>query len=152
MSEDLVIDLGKDVYQMMSDKEKRYLTYFVWAGCGCHKDLNSVRSGYFAMSKWWEKHKQTPPILLANRDNAAVLADMVSDSNVTSVTPRRTPTDSERDFGNGLNHYPHFTSFPFPISSRVLSQLLIHNLPSLLPYLRIVTAASAAELLPSINT
>jgi hypothetical protein len=70
---------------------------------------------------------------------------------VTSVTPRRTPTDSERDFGNGLNHYPHFTSFPFPISSRVLSQLLIHNLPSLLPYPRIVTAASAAELLPSIN-
>jgi hypothetical protein len=71
---------------------------------------------------------------------------------VTSVTPRWTPTDSERDFGNGLNHYPHFTSFPFPISSRVLSQLLIHNLPSLLPYPRIVTAASAAELLPSINT
>jgi len=30
------------------------LTYFVWAGCGCHKDLNSVWSGYFAMSKWWE--------------------------------------------------------------------------------------------------
>jgi hypothetical protein len=71
---------------------------------------------------------------------------------VTSVTLRRTPTDSERDFGNGLNHYPHFTSFPFPISSRVLSQLLIHNLPSLLPYPRIVTVASAAELLPSINT
>lgn len=29
MSEDLVIDLGKNVYQMMSDKEKQYLTYFV---------------------------------------------------------------------------------------------------------------------------
>jgi hypothetical protein len=71
---------------------------------------------------------------------------------VTSVTPRRTPTDSEQDFGNRLNHYPHFTSFPFPISSHVLSQLLIHNLPSLLPYLRIVTTAEAVELLPSINT
>jgi hypothetical protein len=33
------------------------------------------------MSKWWKKHGQTPPILLANHDNAAVLADMVSDSN-----------------------------------------------------------------------
>jgi hypothetical protein len=71
---------------------------------------------------------------------------------VTSVTPRRTLTDSEWDFSNRLNHYPHFTSFPFPISSRILSQLLIHNLPSLLPYLRIVTAASTMELLPSINT
>src|ERR1700676_2075136 len=78
-------DLGKDVYEMMSDKEKRHLTYFVWAGCGCHKDLNSVRGGYFAMSKWWEEQKQTPPILLANRDNAAVLADLASDSN--SITP-----------------------------------------------------------------
>jgi len=85
MSEDLVIDLGKDVYEMMSDKEKHYLTYFVWAGCGCHKDLNSVQSGYFVMSKWWKKHKQMPPILLTNHDNAAVLADMVSNSN--TVTP-----------------------------------------------------------------
>jgi hypothetical protein len=42
MSEDLIIDLEKDVYQIMSDKEKQYLTYFVWASCGCHKDLNSV--------------------------------------------------------------------------------------------------------------
>ena len=85
MSEDLVIDLGKDVYQMMSNKEKQYLTYFVWAGCGCHKNLNSVQGGYFAMSKWWEEHKQTPPTPLANHDNAAVLADLVPDSN--TITP-----------------------------------------------------------------
>jgi len=85
MSENLVIDLGKDAYEMMSDREKQYLTYFVWAGCGCHKDLNSVWGGYFAMSRWWEEHKQTPPILLANHDNAAVLADVASDSN--TITP-----------------------------------------------------------------
>jgi hypothetical protein len=71
---------------------------------------------------------------------------------VTSVTPRRTLTDSERDFGNRLNHYPHFTSFLFPISSRILSQSLIYNLPLLLPYLHSVTVAPATELLPSINT
>jgi len=35
MSEDLVIDLGKNTYEMMSNKEKQYLAYFVWAGCGC---------------------------------------------------------------------------------------------------------------------
>jgi hypothetical protein len=77
---------------------------------------------------------------------------LVEEILVTSITPHWTSMDSERDFGNGLNHYPHFTSFPFPISSCVLSQLLIHNLPSLLPYPHIVTAASTAELLPSINT
>jgi hypothetical protein len=59
--------------------------------------------------------------------------------------------DSEQDFSNGLNHYPHFTSIPFPISSHILLQLLIHNLLSLLPYPHIVTMASAVELLPSIN-
>jgi hypothetical protein len=40
---------------------------------------------------------------------------------VTSVTPRWTPTDSERDFGNRLNHYPHFTSFS-------ISNILPHSL------------------------
>jgi hypothetical protein len=70
---------------------------------------------------------------------------------VTSVTPCQTPTDSEQDFGNRLNHYPYFTSIPFPTSSCILSQLLIHNLPLLLPYLHIVAMASAMELLPSIN-
>jgi hypothetical protein len=57
------------------------LTYFVWAGCGCYKDLNSVQDGYFAMSRWWKEHKQIPPILLANCDNAAVLADVASNNN-----------------------------------------------------------------------
>ena len=53
--------------------------------CGCHKDLNSVWGGYFAMSRQWEEHKQTPPILLANHDNAAVLADVASDSNTITL-------------------------------------------------------------------
>jgi hypothetical protein len=70
---------------------------------------------------------------------------------VTSVTLHWTLTDSELDSGNWLNHYPYFTSIPFPISSHILSQFLIHNLPSLLPYLHIVATASAAGLPPSIN-
>jgi len=36
-------------------------------------------------SNWWEEHKQTPPTPLANCDNAAVLADLVPDSN--TITP-----------------------------------------------------------------
>jgi hypothetical protein len=98
-----------------------------------NEDLDEALVFLFVIVKWTEVIQLSPCVL------------------VTSVTPRQTPMDSERDFGNGLNHYPHFTSFPFPISSCVLSQLLIHNLLSLLPYPRIVTAASAAELLPSIN-
>jgi len=116
ISEDLVIDLGKNVYQMMSNKEKQYLTYFVWAGCGCHKDLNSVWGGYFGMSKWWEEHKQTPPILLANHDNAAVLADMVSDSN--TITPAQEQAFESTIEGQVLGHPSDFDR------QRVNTQLL----------------------------
>ncbi len=38
------------VAHLKSD-EKRLLRLFIWAGCGCHKDLNTVRSGYVAMEK-----------------------------------------------------------------------------------------------------
>jgi hypothetical protein len=87
MSEDVIIKLGKDVYDIMTPPEKRCLTYFVWAGCGCHKDLNTVRGGYAAMAAWWinQKSDVTPPILLANKDNAAVIADITP--NQDGVTP-----------------------------------------------------------------
>ena len=70
---------------MMSDAEKRMLSLFIWAGCGCHKDLNSVRGGYAAMAAWWEANEIAGPILLANRDNAVVLAETLSSQN--TVTP-----------------------------------------------------------------
>ena len=37
-------------------------------GCGCHKDLNTVRGGYNAMERWWKEHNVNGPVLLANRD------------------------------------------------------------------------------------
>ncbi|KAF8810467.1 hypothetical protein BYT27DRAFT_7221984 [Phlegmacium glaucopus] len=69
--EKLVIELGREAFDMLSDDEKRILKLFIWAGCGCHKDLNTVRGGYAAVIKWWSENKIEPPILLANRDNAA---------------------------------------------------------------------------------
>ena len=50
MMEKLVIELGKDAYQRLSDDEKRFLKLFIWAGCGCHKDLSTARSGNHAMN------------------------------------------------------------------------------------------------------
>src|SRR4051794_17842477 len=73
MMEKLVIELGKDAYQKLSDDEKRFLKLFIWAGCGCHKDLNTARSGNRAMELWWDKNGIPGPILLANKDNKAVL-------------------------------------------------------------------------------
>ena len=85
MTEEIVIDLGKEAYEMLSDTEKRTLKLFIWAGCGCHKDLNTVKAGYVEMATWWEEHKITGPVLLANRDNAAVLKEVPTEED--EMTP-----------------------------------------------------------------
>ena len=85
MMESLVIKLGKEAYEMMSDDEKGTMKLFIWAGCGCHKDLNTVKGGYAAMKTWWAENNVEPPVLLANRDNAAVLEDLPEDDD--TVTP-----------------------------------------------------------------
>ena len=82
MLEKLVIKLGKLSFDMMSDNEKHILKLFIWAGCGCHKDLNTVKGGNAEMNDWWKSNGVPGPVLLANRDNAAVLNSetMVSDT------------------------------------------------------------------------
>ncbi len=89
MMEDLTIELGKESFKMLSSDEKRILKLFVWAGCGCHKDLNTVRGGNTAMMAWWEENDKPGPVLLANRDNAAVLKDHLPDSDVLTPAQER---------------------------------------------------------------
>ena len=75
MVENVVQELGKGVFELLDLREKRLLRLFIWAGCGCHKDLNTVRGGYTAMEKWWKEHHIEGPTLLANRDNDMVLEE-----------------------------------------------------------------------------
>ena len=75
MVEDVVQELEKGAFELLDAGEKRFLQLFIWAGCGCHKDLNTVRGGYVAMEKWWKEHDIEGPIILANRDNDAVLEE-----------------------------------------------------------------------------
>jgi hypothetical protein len=75
MVEDVVQELGKGAFELLDAHEKRLLRLFIWAGCGCHKDLNTVRGGYVAMEKWWKEHHIDGPILLANRDNDIVVEE-----------------------------------------------------------------------------
>ena len=71
--ESLVAELGKQAFDLLSDEEQRVLKLFIWAGCGCHKDLNTVRGGYAHMAGWWAENGIDGPVLLANRDNSPVL-------------------------------------------------------------------------------
>ena len=82
MLEQLVIKLGKEAFELLSDDEKHIMKLFIWAGCGCHKDLNTVRGGYAATTRWWSENNIEPPILLANRDNAAILDGVTLDDDV----------------------------------------------------------------------
>ena len=69
---------------MLSDHEKKIMKLFIWAGCGCHKDLNTVQGGYAAAMQWWIDNDVRPPVLLANRDNAAILKDMTSQDGIAT--------------------------------------------------------------------
>ena len=69
----------------MSDEEQCEMLEFFWVGCAMHKDLNGVKGGNAAMMNWW-KETQTPgPVLLANKDNAAVI-DEIQDDNEEELT------------------------------------------------------------------
>ena len=78
MMEGLVIKLGEEVYNSMSEDEKRILKLFIWVGCGCHKDLNTVQGGYAELLKCYAVLGIPHPVLLPNRDNAAVIKDIAS--------------------------------------------------------------------------
>ncbi|KAG1878590.1 hypothetical protein C8R48DRAFT_589777, partial [Suillus tomentosus] len=73
MMEGLALTLGTKIYDSLPDEEKRSVNLFFWAGCSMHKELNSVKGGAAAMAQWWLESSITPPVLLANKDNAATL-------------------------------------------------------------------------------
>jgi hypothetical protein len=57
----------------LSEDERKKAETFIWVGCAMHKDLNCVKGGNAKMMEWWDENDVTGPILLANKDNAAVL-------------------------------------------------------------------------------
>jgi hypothetical protein len=89
MIKDLTRNLGEAAYDILPEHEKNVLDLFVWAGCCMHKDLNSVKGGNKAMMAWWGENNVPGPIRLANRDNAAVLNDMVETTDSTTPAERR---------------------------------------------------------------
>ncbi|TFK79693.1 hypothetical protein K466DRAFT_639840 [Polyporus arcularius HHB13444] len=70
------VSLGKQVYDTLPGEERRALGLFLRLGCAMHKDLNSFKGGNMAMMAEWSACDLAPPILLANKDNAATLRDV----------------------------------------------------------------------------
>src|SRR6266540_5988627 len=85
-----VAELEREAFEKLSDDKKCFLHLFIWAGCGCHKDLNTVCGGYMAMASWWKENDLEGPVLLANRDNDAVIQERN-----TAITEGDTPTPAQ---------------------------------------------------------
>jgi len=90
MLEEVVAELGKEAFDNLSDDEKQIFRLFIWAGCGCHKDLNTVKGGYMAMMRFWKERGLEGPVLLANRDN-----DPVVQERNTTIEQGDTPTPAQ---------------------------------------------------------
>ncbi|RDB17366.1 hypothetical protein Hypma_001834 [Hypsizygus marmoreus] len=84
----IVREIGLEVFQCLSKTDQEKLTRFIRTGCCMHKDLNTFKWGDKAMQNFWILLRKTPPILLANKDNAAVLNGHVDLSDLTAVEKR----------------------------------------------------------------
>jgi len=95
MMEKIIGELGKKEFAKLPEDERRFLRLFIWAGCGCHKDLNTIRGGYAAMMNWWEEQGLEGPVLLANRENDPVIQERTA-----ALEQGDTPTPAqEQAFG-----------------------------------------------------
>ena len=87
MVEGILAKQGRESFENLEENEQQFLRLFIWAGCGCHKDLNTVRGGYAAMSALWNVLGLPGPVLLANQDN-----DLVIQERTTALKEGDVPT------------------------------------------------------------
>ncbi|KAJ7895747.1 hypothetical protein B0H13DRAFT_1624250 [Mycena leptocephala] len=76
LMQEIVTALGKDAYNALSPEDRRAVDLFIWGGCCMHKDLNSFKGGNTEMMLEWAKLGVPGPILLANKQNAAILRNL----------------------------------------------------------------------------
>ncbi|KAI5825463.1 hypothetical protein K523DRAFT_420000 [Schizophyllum commune Tattone D] len=82
-------ELGERVYEALGNLEKKKLSLFLFAGCCMHKELNSVKGGDARMRAYYGSHPDIPPpVLLANKDNAAVLSGITDGQQLTAAELR----------------------------------------------------------------
>ncbi|KAF9552336.1 hypothetical protein CPC08DRAFT_698685 [Agrocybe pediades] len=72
---EIIREVGRQVFKTLPKDHQNKLQSFVRVGCCMHKDLNCFKGGDKSLQGMWGAEQATPPILLANKDNAAVLAN-----------------------------------------------------------------------------
>ncbi|KAJ7321999.1 hypothetical protein DFH08DRAFT_818376 [Mycena albidolilacea] len=66
--------LGSTALESLPQEQQQVLTRMVVAGCCKHKDHNCTKAGVAGMEGAYKRLGLTPPVLLANKDNAATIA------------------------------------------------------------------------------
>jgi len=84
--QEISIEIGERAWVDLSPEQQDEMLEFFWVGCGMHKDLNGVKGGNVSMMKWWLETGTPGPILLANKDNAAVI-NAIADDDAEELTP-----------------------------------------------------------------
>ncbi|KAJ2914003.1 hypothetical protein MD484_g6411, partial [Candolleomyces efflorescens] len=70
----VVREVGKQVFENLPQDDQNRLSRFIRTGCCMHKDLNCFKGGDKRMQEMWGSKCRTPPVLLANKENAGVIA------------------------------------------------------------------------------
>ncbi|KAJ7578909.1 hypothetical protein C8J56DRAFT_1110943 [Mycena floridula] len=65
--------LGQEKFDTLPEDEQKNADTMVFGGCCCHKDLNVCKYGVEEMHSKAKAANLTPPVLLANKANAAVI-------------------------------------------------------------------------------
>ena len=92
---EVVQEVGKRVFDGLPESERKRLSCFIRTGCCMHKDLNTVKAGDREMQESWAAANKRPPMLLANKDNSAVL-DMCADPLNPTPAEKRAAESSKR--------------------------------------------------------
>jgi len=91
----IIREVGQQVLDALPDDEQVKLTRFIRTGCCMHKDLNCVKDGVKELEAMWVKLNKTPPILLANKENATTLANQ-ADPSAPTVNEKHAEEASKR--------------------------------------------------------
>ncbi|TFY78770.1 hypothetical protein EWM64_g5238 [Hericium alpestre] len=81
-------ELGEHHFASLTRGDQRWSNLFLWAGCGMHKEMNSVKWGARSMERFWSGSQvrelgAVAPIPLFNKENAAVIADEMASTSKT---------------------------------------------------------------------
>ena len=70
LERDVCQKFGEDAFNSLTEEQQCEASFFLWAGCCMHKDLNCHKSGNARLMQYWSKNGLTGPILLMNKQNA----------------------------------------------------------------------------------